>query len=180
MAEIKRIDNTKTPTGINLNKEDFEDYKSYKKEYDRQYSILKNKRRREIYALNKEYKQKQAKEYRQNNPELFEKYNETRLTKYQEKGSIYKRAIKHGWKKAGIKVFDNTFDDYLKQDVCELCSKKFGEVGGKSRHNKKALDHDHRSGYARFICCYTCNTFLRGRDHRLAEVHLELYRRSLR
>ena len=47
-------------TKINLKREDFPDEKSYKKEYDRLYSLATRERRKILYQEQKEYKQKHA------------------------------------------------------------------------------------------------------------------------
>lgn len=132
--------------------------------YSAEYKLL---HKDEIYKKNRE-------RYHKNK----EKYNKPRYDSYRSGGSYYKYGIITGWKRSGIKCYDTeeTFEKYKNTSNCELCKKEFVEIGGKSKHNKKVLDHDHRSGIPRFVCCYTCNCFLRGRDNRLAEVHLELYR----
>lgn len=124
-----------------------------------------------------EIKRKNRERYHKNK----EKYSKVKIEKYRETNSkYYSTSIVFGWKRVGIKVLEDTFEKYRDTTNCELCNKEFCDVGGKTRHNKKALDHDHRSGTPRFIVCYSCNAYIRGRDKRLAETHLELYRYFLR
>ena len=173
MSDIKKIDNTKTPTSIVLDKNDFDDYKSYKKEYDRQYSILKRKRRREIYALNREYKQKQQRDYLKKNKE---KINNDRQKKYKDDEEKYKKVMQWSWKRSGIIIDENTFDYYDSINNCELCNVEFCERGGKSRTNKKCLDHDHLTGHIRCVICYKCNNYLKKYDRQRLELMLAIHR----
>jgi hypothetical protein len=176
MSDIKRIDNTKRPTDINLNKEDFPDYKTYKKEYDRQYSLMTRERRKEIYALNKDYKKQQQKDWVNNNPDKLDKFNETRRTKYKNKGEKFKQSKIWTWKRAGIILNDDTYEKFYNTTHCELCNKEFCEIGGKTKHNKGCLDHDHLTGHVRCICCFTCNNYLKSFDNKRFKINLELHR----
>ena len=177
MSKIVRIDNTKTSTGIILNKDDFPDYVSYKKEYDRQYAVLKRERRRQIYKLNSEYKANQMTEYRKKNPEMFNQRNKKRTKNYKEKGYNYKNVKLYQWKRAGIKIQPDTFDRFVNAKVCELCNKKFKEdVGGKTQHNTPCLEHDHLSGAVRSVCCITCNNYMKRYDNLRLKVCLEIHR----
>jgi len=168
------------PSGITLNRDDFESEAEYKKEYYRQYDALnrRKERNRELYQLNIEDRRKKAREYRQKNPEMFKKLNEERNKRYYEDKEKQRRAIERGWGKSGIKFFEDTFDKYYEATHCEVCNCEFIKGRGQGK-NKKCLDHDHFSGYPRHIVCISCNVWRRGYDTRRAVVHLELYRKSL-
>jgi len=176
MTSIKKIDNTKRPTNIKLNKEDFEDYKSYKKEYDRQYALLKKERRKEIYRLNGDYKRNQQREYMKNNPQKRKEASIRKKQIYQNKSDSYKRKKLWDWRRLGIIVNDEIYERYVNTKHCELCNKEFCNVGGKTKHNTGCLDHDHLTGHVRCICCVGCNNFLRGLDTRRYKLNLEIHR----
>ena len=59
---------------------------------------------------------------------------------------------------------------YEEQETCELC---YVKLEGKGKE-KKCLDHQHASGYPRFICCAHCNIQLAKVDRQLSSVLLEL------
>lgn len=162
-------------TNINLNKVDFPDYKSYKKEYDRQYSLLTRERRREIYKNKNEEKKEVAKKYRDDNPKLMKKINEKRNKKYYEDENTRKKSLERGWKRAGIIINENTFNYYNDTKYCESCGIEF-IIGKGEGKNKKQLDHDHNSGHIRNVICKSCNIFRRGLDNKKNILHLELHR----
>jgi len=160
---------------FNLNKDDFPDYKSYKKEYDRLYSLDTKERRREIYKLNREYKCNQAKEYRDNNPEKMKKYNERKMELYYKEKNKRKSYLLNGWKRAGMIIFEGTFDHFENTTHCESCNCEL--IKGKGYgSNRKVLDHCHHSRYPRNVLCHSCNIKRRGYDNKKNIVHLELYR----
>lgn len=163
------------PTGIKLNKEDFVDENAYKKEYDRQYSLMTKQRRRELYQKNKERERKQQREYRLNNPEKIKIMNKKRNEKYYTDKETQKKAVVRGWEKSNIKFFDDTFDKFYNTTHCESCNCELIKGKGMGK-NKKVLDHDHFSGYVRHTICHTCNIWRRGYDNRRMKLHLELYR----
>jgi len=120
---------------IDINRSDFEDYESYKKQYDIEYNKyrVKNKLRkpRKIYPQDKDAKRK---------------YRKT------EKGLISK------FKTLNIKLLENTVKDYMNATNCEFCNVKFTiDENNRKMKFKKCLDHDHLSGYARNIICHSCN-----------------------
>ena len=162
-------------TKINLKKEDFPDQKSYKKEYDRLYSLATKERRKVLYEEQKEYKQKQARERMKNNPEKRDKINKTRNEKYYNDKETQKKAVVRGWKKADIRIFDDTFDKFYDTTHCESCNCELIKGKGTGK-NKKVLDHDHFSGYPRHVVCHSCNVWRRGYDNNRMKLHLELYR----
>jgi len=172
---IKKIDNIQRPTGIKLNKEDFDSKDAYKKEYDRQYSLLTKQRRKDIYKLNSEYISKKKTEWYKNNPEKVRKMNDERNKKYYNDYDTRKGAITRGWTKSGMIFFDDTFDKFIKTTNCESCGCDLIMGKGKGKH-KKTLDHDHFSRMVRHVICHSCNIWRRGYDNRRMRLHLELYR----
>jgi len=163
---------TPRPTNINLKREDFPDQKSYKKEYDRLYSLQTKERRKELYQENKEHERKQQKEYRDKNKEHI---NRKRNEAYYEDKEIQRKSVVRGWIKAGIRIFDETFDNWYDTTHCESCGCELIKGKGMGK-NKKVLDHDHFSGYPRNVVCHSCNVWRRGYDNRRMRLHLELYR----
>jgi len=116
---------------------------------------------------NKEDRNKNASKYREKNREAIKEYN--KKYRQSEKGKKYKkeynqtekgvktRIISH-WKSRGIKDEDLSvvYDYYIKQTHCMICLKEY--KNSKDRH----LDHDHKTGEIRYICCRSCNSiFLR-------------------
>ena len=172
---IKKIDKLQRPTGIKLNKKDFASIKEYQKEYDKQYSLLKKQRRKDIYKLNSEYKCNQQKEWAKNNPEKVKKINEKQMNDYYNHPTKRKGALTRGWSKSGMIFFDDTFDKFIKTTNCESCGCDLIMGKGKGK-NKKTLDHDHFSGMVRHVICHSCNIWRRGYDNRRMKLHLELYR----
>ena len=152
IRDVRRWNNT----GIKLRKEDFPDYKSYKKEYDRQYSLKKRERRKELYQLNKEYWQTYQREHRKNNPEMYKKMSNTIMSKYYTDSRKRKTALERGWLRANIRINEDTFEWFDSTTNCEACNCELlcGKGDGK---NKKNLDHDHHSGYPRNVVCKSCN-----------------------
>ena len=77
-----------------------------------------------------------------------------------------KSKMKWTWtKKKGLRLvdFERTWDRYINTTHCELCNISLKKV-------RKNMDHDHNSGYMRFIVCHRCNTYLRYRDKYQADV----------
>jgi hypothetical protein len=163
------------PNKFNLKREDFPDEQSFKKEYDRLYSLAGKKRRRELYQLNKEHEKKQQREYRKRNPEYFKEVNRKRNENYYSNKEKQKISVVRGWKNAGIRISDDTFDIWYGTTHCESCQCELIKGKGMGK-NKKVLDHDHFSGYPRHIICHSCNVWRRGYDNRMMKVHLEIHR----
>ena len=61
---------------------------------------------------------------------------------------------KYQWKKRGLTDYtDELYDEYYNSTNCMSCGVKFEGLGAK----KKCLDHCHKTGKYRKICCHTCN-----------------------
>ena len=91
-----------------------------------------------------------------------------------------KNSILNRWQFNKIKLFNKTilYDRYKNTEKCELCDIDL-ICNGVSK-NKKSVDHDHLSGYFRFICCNTCNSKLRKVDNNKMKLLLEIHRYSNR
>jgi len=66
--------------------------------------------------------------------------------------------------------FDAFYERFENTTTCELCDTNF------TSKNKKSLDHDHLSGYARFVCCNRCNCKLGRVDRLKMMMLLDLHR----
>jgi hypothetical protein len=175
-------------------RESEEGKKMYEKWYEKNKEILAEKQkvynennkekiaeqRKENYENNKEEILKQQKEYYEKNREkILEQCKEYRVNNIEKKIKVDKnyRKSKQGrenrWiKQHGMKIFEDTYDKYEKATHCESCDVELTKKGG----SRKCLDHDHISGYVRFICCNNCNNKFAVKDRLLAQVHLEFYR----
>tara|TARA_R110000796_G_scaffold24972_1_gene70903 strand:+ start:575 stop:1180 length:606 start_codon:yes stop_codon:yes gene_type:complete len=102
--------------------------------------------------------------------------NRKRNESYYTNKEKQKTAVVGGWKQAGIRIFDDTFDKWYTTTHCESCGCELIKGKGKGK-NKKHLDHDHFSGYPRNVICHSCNVWRRGYDNRMMKVHLELHRK---
>lgn len=62
----------------------------------------------------------------------------------------------NNWKTIGIidTDWDLLYEEYIKTTHCWICSREF--TSSRIRH----LDHDHKTGEPRYICCVGCNTRL--------------------
>ena len=96
--------------------------------------------------------------------EYFKKYNQTMKYKL------------YNWKRQGIKIYNEKelYDKYMILENCELCDCELDK--GNTRSNRKTLDHDHFSGYVRFICCNTCNNSNQKKDNQRVKLNLEIHR----
>ena len=60
-----------------------------------------------------------------------------------------------GWKHKGLKesreFIDQIYEEYLNSEECQLCGEPY--LNG----NKKSMDHCHKTGEFRNICCNRCN-----------------------
>ena len=101
------------------------------------------------------------------------------LEKRKECLRLYQQTMKHriyDWKRQGIKIYnkEELYVKYKALENCELCDCELCD--GYKRHNRKTLDHDHLSGYPRFICCNTCNNANQKIDNQRIKLNLELHR----
>tara|TARA_R110000787_G_scaffold256533_1_gene361832 strand:- start:177 stop:605 length:429 start_codon:yes stop_codon:yes gene_type:complete len=69
----------------------------------------------------------------------------------------YKQDVLWRWKHYGIisDDWDELYQRYVDTTHCEKCNVEL--VVGNFGSNKKAIDHDHRTGEVRYICCHRCN-----------------------
>lgn len=103
-------------------------------------------------------------------------YNNT-TKKYRQTYKGLKSHRKSEWtRKYKIKFydFDETYEKYMNTTHCELCNTEL--IVGNRGNNKKILDHDHQSGYQRFICCNRCNLKVAKIDNMKLNVLLEIHR----
>ena len=107
----------------------------------------------------------------------FDKSYENTTKKYRQTYRGLKSHRKSEWmRKYKIKFydFDETYEKYMNTTNCELCNTKL--IVGNRGNNKKILDHDHQSGYQRFICCNSCNQKVAKIDNMKMNVLLEIHR----
>ncbi len=93
--------------------------------------------------------------------------------KYRKTYKGLKSHRKSEWKrKSKIKFydFDKDYDRYYNCEKCELCENQF------NNKNVKCCDHDHLSGYFRFVVCNKCNNYLGKIDRKRLVLNLELHR----
>jgi len=105
----------------------------------------------------------------------FEKTYENTTKKYRKTPHGLKSHRKSEWKTKGGIIFydfDKIYEEYLNTDNCQICNTGF------TSKNKKIMDHDHLSGYNRFICCNKCNVRLGIVDRKRMKVLLEIHRFS--
>jgi len=129
---------------------------NYQKEKQRKYQLRKN------FIKN-------------NHREYLDEVNKKRNDDYYSNKDKQKQAVVRGWKNAGIRFFDDTFDKWYDTTHCESCGCELIKGKGMGK-NKKVLDHDHFSGYLRNVVCHSCNVWRRGYDNKRMKLHLELYR----
>ena len=69
----------------------------------------------------------------------------------------YKDDVIWRWKNYGIKTddWDLLYDRYINTKNCEVCKTEL--ISGNHGASKKAIDHDHKTGQVRYICCHSCN-----------------------
>ena len=106
----------------------------------------------------------------------FDKSYQNTTKKYRKTPHGLKSHRKSEWKTKGkIKFydFDKTYDKYINLKNCELCNIEFNDK------IKKIMDHDHLSGYNRFICCNKCNVRLGVVDRHKLVYLLEIHRYNL-
>ena len=115
-----------------------------------------NKQRMETYYKNhekeKEYRRQYAKKICSEKNEVYKK-KVIGIKKYIKTDNGYKNMMKAKWKSRGVNLdnFENMWKEYLTQTHCEVCGIEF------KNKSDKCLDHDHETGYFRFISCKNCN-----------------------
>ena len=103
----------------------------------------------EYREKNREKIRKNHKEWRENNKEKIDKYYKKYY--YSEHGK--KNETIKCWRLRGIidEDLSAVYYYYIKQTHCMICLTEF--INSQNRH----LDHDHRTGEIRYICCANCN-----------------------
>jgi len=118
---------------------------------------------------NREKLNQQCKEWYQKNQERMKAYRKTPV-------AIRTRIISH-WKAYPVKLncdfpsWEELYGNYSLKDNCELCGEKFYSNG---RKNNKNLDHNHTTGYFRWVVCSKCNFKLGRTDKYFNNVMREL------
>jgi len=135
-----------------------------------------NADQRERYA-----KQKKDK-YDAMSPEEKDKFNAKRRMTSEDITEHKKKLLRiQNWKRKGILIhdIDTFYDMYVNTWNCQLCNIKMTE-DKRNTSTTRCLDHDHISGYWRFIVCHTCNTKQKPRDGLHLRLMLEIHRYSNR
>jgi hypothetical protein len=126
--------------------------------------------KREQYLLELEEKHKNHKEkcknyYYKNHEAELQKRAELRETEeyklkmenYRQSEEGKKSARISGWKQWGIisDDYDKLYNKWKETNHCEVCNVEL--IEGNKGQNKKAIDHDHKTGLFRNIVCNRCN-----------------------
>lgn len=125
----------------------------YNKEYYEANKERINQRRRELWAKRDNSQRiQQINEYHKT-----EKGKEA-VEKYRNSEKCKKSTLIASWKFRGIihSNFDELYENYIKQTVCESCNVVFNE--DRKLNCWKCLDHDHSTGQFRKIVCNKCNS----------------------
>lgn len=157
--------------------------KCYLKEYYKQNKDEIRKKNQQYHEENSERIKEQRREYRENNREKIAEQNKVYRENNSEKIKARKKQYsienreknkkkrqtemgkykmkKDNWTRNNIIEPEETwkifyFNIYLKTEKCEVCNITFDNTS-KKINNRRSLDHDHHSGYIRFICCHKCN-----------------------
>ena len=137
--------------------------KEKRKEYQKNY---RQKNREKLNQQKKQWKEDNKDKHKENHKNYMKEWREKNKDRYVEKNRIYaknyyrtdkgkKLDVIRCWKRQGIidGDFDSLYEDYKKTTECMICGQDF------SKH-KKCLDHDHKTGEIRYICCNWCNSKL--------------------
>jgi len=121
------------------------------KNYQKQPEIKLKHKIRQMISKNKEL---------ENRPDKYE-YNHTENQKIR---------LRYHWCRNIDKIcklresdFERTWEKYTTTDNCELCNISFKKV-------KKNMEHNHFTGYFRFVACQRCNGYLRYVDKNFQQV----------
>ena len=96
--------------------------------------------------------------------------------------SNYKDDVIWRWKHYGIKTddWDKLYQRYVSTTHCERCNVEL--VVGNFRSNKKSIDHNHKTGEIRYICCHSCNMNtekMNYKNNTLQEKNITLNKRGI-
>ena len=149
----------------------------------------KEKERKRLYHIaNKEKENERNRLWKLANKEKVKEYNVAAMKRNPGGSSArakkYRENLKNSsaiqitrWKNKGMRIGGDwsLFElNYRNTTNCELCPLQFGSQNIKKE--MKCCDHDHHSGYIRFVCCQKCNNHLRSVDYNKLLVLLELHR----
>ena len=112
-------------------------------------------------AYGKKYREEnkdKAKAYREENKDkakAWEEKNKVYRKEYRENYRKSKAGIKNrlkcDWRRRGVKGnLDELFEIWWDTKECWICGHDFSV-------SRKCLDHDHKTGEFRYICCHICN-----------------------
>jgi len=152
----------------------------YNKKYLEKNKDELNRKRRERYANDDEYRQKRkesdklyydkVKRNKDYQKEFYAK-NKDRDKEYKKKYAINNWIVRR--KKRGIIFTDEPivwYNKYINATNCDFCNKEY------KKNEKKCLEHHHASGTIRGICCHTCNMNIGVIDKNKLSVFMELNR----
>ena len=154
--------------------------------------LEKSKLYRKEYQQTEEQKQKHKerckKNYQDNHDKRIEYDKEKRQTEeyklimknYRESEAGKKSARITCWKQMGVisDDYDVLYTKYKETTHCEECNVEL--VEGNKGKNKKALDHDHKTGAFRNIVCCGCNVKRGNQDRGVVRKSNEQYNENRR
>lgn len=141
-----------------------------KERYDRKRQEWLDRNEEKVTADGKKY-------YLANRDKLKKQHRDDRVKNH-------KKYLIYDWlRRNPIKCYegmDALFDRYINTDNCEICGIDTNATYGYWGADKRVCDHDHNSGYARFICCQSCNVKLGKRDNQNLKLMAEMHRYFMR